>query len=401
MTFLLLAACSENNLVKAGEDPAGSASDAAPDILVEPTAVDFGLLAWGDSGTAAVTITNAGDAALSLADLSLEVDAGDVTWSSLSTPSVPPGGSIQTTLTWTPFGPGRLSDTLRVDSDDPDEPRVEVPLTGRLPYGELQVDPPTYDFGTLEVGDLASATITVSNVGDGPLTISSLDWTPSDADMALADAGQLTATPAVLGPGEAAEVTITYSPSAAGPDEGSLLITSDDPTTPTEGAQLFGAGEEDDPCDGFTQTVDLMLTADDQWEGWIDGTAFSGPNQYAWNAFDTFTWEMECGDHALSLYARDSGMVIAGVIAVVWVEGSVRFVSESANWRMTDTSPGTGWTDPSFDDSAWNIPQPCSDLSPWGSTPQPFYDYGAQWIWWTTDCRDLGEAWLRLNFTVP
>lgn len=53
-----------------------------------------------------------------------------------------------------------------------------------------------------------------------------------------------------------------------------------------------------------------------------------------------------------------------------------------------------------YDDSSWHIPEVCSNTSLWGSTPQPFYDLGAQWIWWTSNCTDLGEAWLRLDFTV-
>ena len=147
--------------------------------------------------------------------------------------------------------------------------------------------------------------------------------------------------------------------------------------------------------------MELFLTADDAWEGWIDNTAFTGPNSGAWNAFDTFEWELECGDHALALYATDTGMAISGVIAVVKVEGVVRFVSGPSNWTMLDTAPPSDWTDPAFDDSSWYIPEVCANTSIWGSTPQPFYDLGAEWIWWTSSCTSLGEAWFRLNFTVP
>jgi hypothetical protein len=163
----------------------------------------------------------------------------------------------------------------------------------------------------------------------------------------------------------------------------------------------MGKGEEPDPCDGFTQHVKLIITADDAWDGWIDGTEFTAPGQDAWSTIDTLEWDLACGDHALALYATDTGMVIAGVLAAIEVEGTVTFVSGPTDWTMIDTAPPADWTDPAFDDSTWHIPEVCADGSPWGTTPQPLYDLGARWIWWTSNCRDLGEAWLRLNFTVP
>jgi hypothetical protein len=314
---------------------------------------------------------------------------------------VPVGDSVDTVLTWAPVGGSALDDVLLVDSDDPDDAEVGVPLGGTVPAGDILVEPATYDFGTLTVGGSATTVVTVSNVGDGVLTIDDWSYSATDSDLHVLDAGGLTALPATLAPGDSTDMVVEYVPSAAGGDEGSLAISSDDPDTPSTGAQQYGNGDVDDPCEGFTQTVDLFLTADDAWQGWLDGTEFSGPNSATWSAFDSFEWELSCGDHALSLYATDTGLVISGVIAVVSVEGSVRFVSGPSNWTMLDTLPPAGWTDPSFDDSAWHIPEVCTDTTPWGSTPQPFYDLGAQWIWWSSDCHNLGQAWLRLNFTVP
>ncbi len=270
-----------------------------------------------------------------------------------------------------------------------------------VPYGEVLVEPATYDFGTLEVGATVTTTITVSNVGAGLLTIDEWTYDATDADMVVVDAGDLTTLPAQLPPGTSAEVVVQYTPSASGADEGSFSLASDDPDRPSTGAQQYGNGEEHDPCEGFTQSVSVFLTADDTWRGWMDGTEFTAPNQNTWSQFDTLEWELPCGDHALSLYATDAYAAIAGVIAVVTIEGTVRFVSGPSNWTMLDVTPPAGWTDPSFDDSAWYIPAVCADNSIWGATPQPFYDLGAQWIWWNTNCQSLGEAWLRLNFSVP
>ncbi len=399
--LLLLAACSENEIVAKNDPPAEDAVATAPDLVVEPSSVAFGEIAWDGEGVAALVLSNVGDAALHLSALSLAGGSEEVAWTAITSPVVPPGGSIETVLTWTPTSGNPLDDTLLVDSDDPDEPRIEVPLSGSVPAGDLVVEPALHDFGTVMVGSTASTVVTVSNVGDGPLTITSASYAANDGDLGVADYGALASLPYRLAPGASTEVVVTYTPSDAGGDEGLFSVVSDDPDQPRGEAEQLGNGEVDDPCDGFTQTVDLFLTADDAWQGWLDNVEFNGPGQNAWNQFDTFTWEMECGDHALALYATDTGLVIAGVVAVISVEGSVRFVSGPTDWTMIDTTPPSGWTDPAFDDSSWHIPEVCADTSPWGATPQPFYDLGASWIWWSTDCRNLGEAWLRLNFTVP
>jgi hypothetical protein len=399
--LVLLGACSENEIVSKPEAPDGDTATGGPDIVVTPEAVDFGTLAWNGEGVATITIGNVGTAPLHIEGLSLGSGSTDVSWTALSSPVVPAGGQVETVLTWSPSGPGPLTERLLVTSDDADEAEVPVALSGGVPYGEILVEPAVYDFGTLEVGASATTTVTVSNVGEGLLTVTDWTYAATDGDMVVLDAGDITTTPAVLAPGDTTEVLVQYTPSASGGDEGTLAITSDDPVRPSTGAQQLGNGAEPDPCDGFYQSVELFLTADDTWQGWLDGTEFTAPGQNAWNTFDTLAWELPCGDHALSLYATDTGQVISGVIAVVKVEGAVRFVSGPDNWTMTEAAPPSDWTDAAYDDSAWHIPEVCANTSVWGTTPQPFYDLGAQWIWWATDCTGLGEAWLRLNFTVP
>lgn len=398
--FYLLA-CSENELIAKDGNVAPVADEGAPDIVVTPESIDFGEVGWNAEGLATLVIANVGTTALHLERLSLAEPSTTLDWTALSSPIVAPGAEVEVVVAWAPDAPGPMSNRLLVDSDDPDEARAAVPLAGRVPYGEILVEPATHDFGTLEVGASATTTVTVSNVGAGLLTLDDWSYAATDADLSVVDAGALAALPAQLPPGASIDVVVQYAPTANGGDEGSFSISSDDPDRPSTGAQHFGNGEEYDPCEGFTQSVSVFLTADDAWRGWIDGTEFNAPNQNAWNQFDTLEWELACGDHALSLYATDTAAAIAGVIAVVTIEGTVRFVSGPSNWTMLDVTPPADWTDPSFDDSAWYIPAVCGNTSIWGTAPQPFYDLGAQWIWWNTNCQSLGEAWLRLNFSVP
>lgn len=400
MLLLALFACSENNLVDQTKDPSGDdTATAAPDIAVTPAAVGFGDVLPGAVSTAIVTVANEGAADLFVDDAALQSPPAGLTVSALSSPVLAPGADLELVVTWE-AGVDPLASVLRIVSNDPDEARIDVPIGGNVLAGDIRIEPAYHDFGSLMVGTSAAVDVTVSNVGVGPLTIDRWEYGTADGDLAVTDEGGLASLPLTLDAGASTVVTVTYTPSAAGGDEGTLTVWSDDPDTPTTGAQQAGSGE-DDPCLGFTQTVSVMLTADDAWEGWIDGAAFSGAGANSWSTSDTVEWELECGDHALSLHARDTAMVTSGVLAVVWVEGTVRFVSGPSNWTMVDVAPTGDWTSPDFDDSSWHIPEVCANTSPWGTWPQPFYDLGAQWIWWTTRCSDLGEAWLRLNFTVP
>jgi hypothetical protein len=317
-------------------------------------------------------------------------------------PVLSPSEESDAVVTWEPSLGQDLSDVLTISSNDPDRPQVEVPLSGGLGGGDLQITPETYDFGTLTVGQEATMTVEVANVGVGPVTISDWKYGSNDADLHVLDAGALNTLPTVMQAGDTTEVTVEYTPSDAGGDEGGLTVTSDDADEPVIVVTQNGTGEATppDPCNGYTQSVSIMLTADDAWQGWLDGVSFGAPNQNTWSTSDTLTWDLACGDHTLALYATDTAQAVSGVIAVVWVNGVVRYVSGPSDWTMYDRTPPTGWQDVAFDDSSWNIPQVCTSTSAWGSMPQPFYDQGAQWIWWTSSCSSLGEAWFRLNFNV-
>jgi len=401
LALLLLGACSDNNLIDHSKDPVDVEDTASvPDISVTPVSVDYGVVLPGTPTAATVTISNVGAADLFLDGVALVAPESDVSITAIASPVVVPGASVETVVTWTPTG-SPLSAILRVSSNDPDQPAVDVPLVGELPPGQIVVDPAYYDFGTLDVGHTATVPVTVSNIGAGDLTITNWSFLATDADMFIRDPGELGTLPHTLASGGSATVIVQYTPSAGGGDEGSLSIDSDDPVTPNTGAQQVGNANDPDPCEGLTQHVKIMLTADDAWQGWIDGTSFSAPGMNTWSTADTLEWDLPCGDHALSLYATDTAAVVSGVIAVVWVDDVVKYVSGPTDWTMHDTFPSGDWTAADYDDTSWHIPEVCANNSIWGTMPAPFYALGADWIWWTSNCSDLGEAWLRLNFSVP
>ncbi|MEQ1504045.1 MAG: choice-of-anchor D domain-containing protein [Myxococcota bacterium] len=386
LVALAAAGCIEHGFVAEPGAPAG----AAPDIVVTPDQVAFGLVTLPHQGYASVLVQNVGDAELTL-ELPV-VTSADVAVGPAPS-SLAPGAEAAIDLAWTPNQP--LAAALRLGSDDPDEPMVEVPLTGAVSGPDLVVTPPTVSFGEHALGEVASATFRVENVGQGPLVVSDVTWTAVDGDLTATSIGGL---PGTLAPGASTDLVVQYEPHAYGVDAGSFTIASDDPDSPS--VVVTADGSSIDPCDGFTRHVELSLTADDAWEGWLDGASFTAPGAGNWGAIDTVAWDLSCGPHVLALYATDQALAVSGVLASVKVDGVTTFVSGVDHWSITDVAPPADWTDLWFDDAAWRAPVPCSDSSLWGAAPDPLYAEGAAWIWWTDACTSLGQAWLRLEFTV-
>ena len=103
--------------------------------------------------------------------------------------------------------------------------------------GSLELSTWELDFGTVPLGELATRAATLSNVGDGSLTIESIELTPSDTTFYL---DQL--SDGSLEPGGSADLVVGFEPLAVGVESGWLSLRSDDPEVWTHSIFLTGAG---------------------------------------------------------------------------------------------------------------------------------------------------------------
>ena len=161
------------------------------------------------------------------------------------------------------------------------------------------------------------------------------------------------------------------------------------------------ASEQDDaePCEG-ARHVRIGLAADDYWEGFIDGVAF-GAAEHWWEAA-WYEMELECGEHAIAVYAADLHQAISGFIAIVEVEGEPVTRTGDGAWRVAAGSGGSGWQEPGFDDSSWDVGTSCEATSAmgwWGDSPPDLRAAGAWWIW-SGECLNLGDARFRITVNV-
>jgi hypothetical protein len=136
---------------------------AVPAIEVAPRQYDFGLVDLGTSSAQLVTISNTGDAPLVVDGVALLTGSG-VGFKLTDAPPVPfeiePNATVDIGLLFAGFAGGAASATLRVTSNDPEEPVIEVPLTG---YGV------SYDAQAMALLSFFDGLVTSGElVGQGP-----------------------------------------------------------------------------------------------------------------------------------------------------------------------------------------------------------------------------------------
>lgn len=146
----------------------GTAREPEIAVSVSPSALGFGKVPVGTSETEALTIANAGEAAV---DVSVAASTDEFTWDALDV-TIPYGESETLNVTFEPPSEGSFSKTLTVVSDAPSSPtNVPVSGVGCVPNPSVGVPPVApLDFGEVERGFRTVRTITVTNAGDGPLT---------------------------------------------------------------------------------------------------------------------------------------------------------------------------------------------------------------------------------------
>ncbi len=213
--------------------------------------LDFGSQQVGTTSAAqTVTISNSGGAPLTITGAvtlaGTNPDQFEVTADTCSNGTLAAGADCAVTVVFKPTAVGPASATLNVPSDDPDTNPLTVPLKGTgvaAPAGDIATDAPAagLDFGSQQVSTTSAAqTVTVTNNGTAPLTVSAVTVAGSNAGDFAADGTACTGAP--LAAGASCAIPVTFTPSAVGPRAATLTIASDDPDSPSVTVPLTGTG---------------------------------------------------------------------------------------------------------------------------------------------------------------
>jgi hypothetical protein len=174
------------------------------------------------------------------------LDGFNISWLSLNpvTGTVNSGANTNATVALNASGlaQGVYNALLKVNTNDPDERTVTVPLTMNVGIGaqpDIAVNPTSHNYGNVNVGNNLSQTFVVSNTGNANLSVSS-------TTLAGANAGEFSITSgggaATLTPGQTRNIAVRFSPVSAGGKTASLTITSNDPDESVVNVALSGTG---------------------------------------------------------------------------------------------------------------------------------------------------------------
>ncbi|OQY29158.1 MAG: hypothetical protein B6244_04795 [Candidatus Cloacimonetes bacterium 4572_55] len=187
-------------------------------FIVSSEAIDFGAVTIGQLETETVTITNNGDAAGQIT--SITSNNGDFTTDFTVAVNLDPNSSQDVVVTYTPTAVETDNGTLTIATD---ANGLAVALTGvgtSAPVADFTISPDQFDFGSVNVGEQATTTVTLTNVGGAAGTI--LTVVSSNVDFTTDFIGQV-----AVAPGETQDVVITYAPTAAETDNAVLTVTTD------------------------------------------------------------------------------------------------------------------------------------------------------------------------------
>ncbi len=199
-------------LVVSGCDCGEPLADLDPDIDTSPRVLDMGAVRTRVVHAPTIMVGNRGAGSLTL--FNVEVSGAPGTWGVASHPtSVAPQDAQPIVLAVEFSSPGAAEGVLVIDSDDPDEPRVIVPIVVEAGRARLNVAPNPIALGTVNEGQGAARSVSLTNEGLDDLVISAIGL---EANSAFSlDSNALGILPRTLLPDETVLVSVALQPNAA------------------------------------------------------------------------------------------------------------------------------------------------------------------------------------------
>lgn len=229
----------------------------APAVSFSPTSLNFGNIAVGaTSAVQTVTLTNSGQAAMSIAGISITgANPGDFAQSNTcptGASTLAAGASCAIDVTFAPTSGGMRSAAVRVSDNAPGSPQ-SVALSGVGLSPLVSLNPSSLSFGTVLVGSSsAPQSVTLTNTGNADLHISAV--TPGGANPG--DFDVTTTCPidgAALLPGAKCAVSSVFTPTTTGARAATIQVVDDASGSP-QSVGLSGTGTTSSATVGLSPT---------------------------------------------------------------------------------------------------------------------------------------------------
>lgn len=192
-----------------------------PGFSASPATLVFNQQPTGTTDTVNVTVTNTGTGPETISGTTAPTNPYTVTGLPAAGTVVPAGGTFAFSVTYAPTVARTDNASLTVSSTSG---TLTVPIAGSAVTGQADVvfSPSTLAFGNVPVGAAASASFTVSNIGNIPTTLSKAKAPGGDFNVPNPVPEGL-----VLGVGQTITVTVQFKPSATGVQTTQYTLTPD------------------------------------------------------------------------------------------------------------------------------------------------------------------------------
>ena len=206
---------------------------------LSPTSLSFGKQSVGTPGAArTITLSNTGKGALTITSLVIKgTNASNFTQTDNCGSSVAAGASCTISVTFKPSASGSRTASVSITDNAIGSPQA-VSLSGTGTAPEDGLSPTSLSFGKQSVGTSSAAqTATLSNSGNGAMSISSLAITGTNAG----DFAQSNTCGSSVVAGGSCTISVTFTPSASGSRTASVSITDSASGSP-QAVSLSGTG---------------------------------------------------------------------------------------------------------------------------------------------------------------
>jgi hypothetical protein len=227
---------------------AGATPLPAPVVSLSPTSLTYASQTINTtSGTQAITLTNTGNAPLTLSSIGITgTNAGDFVQSNtcpLSPTTIAAGGTCTINVSFTPTASGTRTASVSVTDNASGSPHtVSLSGTGNLPPAPaVSLSPTSLTFASQGVNSTSVAqAITLTNSGNAALTITSVGFSGTNSGD-FAQTNTCPISPSTLAAGANCTISVTFTPLGSGSRSANLSITDNASGSPHTAA-LSGTG---------------------------------------------------------------------------------------------------------------------------------------------------------------
>lgn len=211
-------------------DVSVSGSGTQTGFFASPASVQFGTVPIGSSGARQIVITNDGTAAETVTSTAAPTGPFSVTGLPANGTVISPGGSVTVAVTFAPTAATGVTGSLSVTGSlGGAVGTVSLGGTGEAGQGTLSASPASASFGSVQLGQQHTQTVTITNTGNLPMAIKGFSGpaVPFGAPVPVP-------TGITLGAGDTAQLPVTFTPQSLGAVSGTYTVTASDGHTQTQ-----------------------------------------------------------------------------------------------------------------------------------------------------------------------